>query len=325
MQLKIGVLNPNIGFLTGHKTMHKWAEYFINTYKCDTLTYEEAKTYDGDCIVCFNGRPDLLENVPPKEFKGLKFCHVMDYSFYPKESLKALRDNKVQFIGSYAQSDELDEFFKIYYAEFKGNVFSIPFGYNDDRFKDLHQSREMKCAGLGAINKVDEGIPDLKEYKTYFKNEEYSHPWRNTLRNNAVKMENIFRSYFPVEPESKDFSYNIEEVYNKYAFFTTCESICNYPSVKVYEGMASGCIFIGNKSHCYENIGLRSGYNCILHEKNDIEDFKRVLSEHINNPELLKQIKTNSKAHAKVFFNPKKIATNLYNKLKTECKTKCQS
>ena len=126
--MRIAVLNPNMGFLSGDKTMHQWAEMFINTYADKVVTYEEAKTYDGDAIVCFNGRPDLPENCPPKEFKGLKIVHLMDHVFQSVNTFRALRDNEIDYVMCYNRHDLHDQFFRYVYKGYIGKVIPVPFG-----------------------------------------------------------------------------------------------------------------------------------------------------------------------------------------------------
>jgi glycosyltransferase involved in cell wall biosynthesis len=321
--MKIGILNPNMGFLTGDRTMHKYAEIFMNKYTDKVLTYEEAKTYDGDAIVCFNGRPDLHENYPPKEFKGLKICHMMDHVFQAERTYENLKTNDIHYIMCYSRLDLFDTFFKRAYPDYIGKVISVPFGFNDKRFKNLKpfNERDNRVLALGAVNPVSDPLclADIKVFAEHYKDQEFTHRWRRKLAIHAqdTDMQNIMRSLLPEFPRTKDFDYDIVEAYNNYQMFTTCESIMGYPSVKTYEGMACGSVFIGNDHPCYAEIGLISGKNCILHKQDDLEDFKRIVKWGQDNPEKLEQIAKNGEAFVREKYTPQKIAKNLFYNLKT--------
>src|SRR5690606_6096546 len=117
--------------LSGDRSMHRWAEEFVNAFVEKEVSYEEAKHYKGDAIVCFNGRPDLPGNCPPSEFKGFKALHLMDHVFRTNETIQALRRNGVQTLLGYNKHDRHDAFFQHYYKDWVGKLIAVPFGYND--------------------------------------------------------------------------------------------------------------------------------------------------------------------------------------------------
>lgn len=318
--MRIALLDSNIDFFTGEQTTHRWADVFKQKYVETVIGYEEAKTYKGDAIVSFGGRPDLPNTVPPKEFKGTKVVHLMDFYFYPKEANENLVKNETDYVLGYADHSAYSNFFKDFYPDYTQRLIAVPFGF-DRRFlkiKEFSQRKNM-CVGLGAVNPIDEGIPDLYAYKMYYQKLQWAQPWRNTLRSKHAEhlLDGLMDSFFP-EPSlhgHKRFDYNIVDVYNDYKMFTTCESINGFPSVKTYEGMACGAVFVGNYHPCYRDIGLVDGYNCILHVPNDFEDFVRQLRYYRTHPEDLERIANAGRTHALENFTPEKVAVKLYEKL----------
>ena len=317
---KIGLLNFNYSFLSGDHSMHRWADCFREIAGCDMLNYEQAKHYSGDIIICLNGRPDLPEHVPPKEFHGLKLCHVMDSVFQATKAYNALKENKVDFILAYNRHDLYDQFFKTYYKDYINKVIPIPFGFNDYRFHSEvpFSKRINKCVGLGSVNPINDPLcgPDIEDFKTFFKDEPYMHRWRKKLVDNKEQLSTVMDSMFPEPPLTKDFSYDILRAYNNYQMFTTCESLMNYPSVKTFEGMACGTVFVGNKNACYEDIGFRNNANCILHKYEDLNDFKEVIEYYQQNPDTLKVVSENGMQLMKDNFAPDRIAWRLYKKIR---------
>jgi glycosyltransferase involved in cell wall biosynthesis len=312
---RIAVLEPNLGFLTGDRTLHRYAEVFMELFSDGVVSYDEAKTYQGDAIVCFNGRPDLDRNHPPKEFKGLKVVHLMDHVFQVERALKNLREHDVHYVLGYNRHDKYDPFFQAHFGEYVEKLIPVPFGFNDLRFRSTNRfsDRINKVVGLGAVNPVSDPLclTDIELYTTFHKNERWTHRWRKKLSDSIHFLENEMDSYFPQFPETKKFDYDILETYNAYKMFTTCEGIMNYPSVKVFEGMACGSVFIGNDNDCYKAIGLVSGQNCLLHRYEDVEDFKRTVQWAQENPKALEEISLNGQRFVRENFTPFKIASYL--------------
>ena len=317
--MKIAVQLPNRAFLAGDRTLHRWANVFIDSFVDAEVNIDEAKEYKGEAVVCLNGRPDLIRNCPPAEFRGLKACHIMDHSFNAKQAAKNMIDNNVHLALGYAQHDVLDPFFRKEYASYAEKIISVPFGF-DYRFvnKVPFSQRKKKCVGLGAVNLVNEGISDLKDYVACFgKYHKWTHEWRHTLReaHSRGELGVLMDSLFPAEDEYKKFDYNIVEVYNDYQMFTTCESVMNYPSVKTYEGMACGSVFVGNQNACYSAIGLVNGKNCILHNPNCVKSFKEAIQWAKQSPRNLEEIAKNGQEWVEKNFTPKAIAEKLYRDL----------
>jgi glycosyltransferase involved in cell wall biosynthesis len=318
--MRIAVLKPNWGFLSGEKSMHQWADKFIRNYANCVVSYEEAKTYQGDAIVCFNGRPDLLENYPPKEFKGLKVVHLMDHVFQAEKAYQNLKENGVHYVMCYSRLDLFDSFFREAYPDYIGKVISVPFGFNDLRFKNLKpfEERYDRVIALGAVNPVSDPlciINDIAMFAEHYKREEFTHRWRRKLEQRKEDLLPIMDSLLPSFPRTKDFDYDIVETYNNYQMFTTCESLMGYPSVKTYEGMACGSVFVGNDHPCYAEIGLVSGRNCLLHKQEDMADFSKAVEWGKVNPDKLKQIAENGEKFIRQSYSPEKVAKNLFTNL----------
>ncbi len=318
-EIKIALLNPNMGFLSGDKSMHRWAEEFIDHYVDEIVSYEEAKTYDGDMILCFNGRPDLPLNCPPKEFKGFKAVHLMDHVFQTDKTKQALLENEVDWVMGYNKHDKHDAFFQKFFPEYKDKVIHIPFGYNDRRFKDKNdfEDRKNKVVALGSVNPVSDPlcIADIERYAEFNKHEEFTHKWRRMLVNERNMLLPEMDSVLPIFPKTKDFSYDIVEKYNSYMMFTSGESIMNYPSVKTFEGIACGSVLVCSDHECYKELGFEDGFNCIMHKQYDIKDFQEKVRYYQALPTVLERISRQGKAFVSYNYRPKIIADKLYSKL----------
>lgn len=319
MKLKIAVLNPNMAFLSGDRSMHRWAEEFIDKYAHMTISYEKAKTYDGDIILCFNGRPDLPGQCPPKEFKGFKAVHLMDHVFQTEKTLLALQENDIDYVMTYNRHDKYDSFFKEVYTDYSDKVIPIPFGYNDNRFIDIKDfgARKNKVIALGSVNPVSDPLclADIEIYAEFNKQEDFTHKWRRMLVEDRNMLSPEMDSLLPVFPQTKNFDYDIVDTYNNYKMFTSGESIMNYPSVKTFEGMACGSVLVCSDHKCYRDLGLIDGLNCIMHKQYDIVDFRDKVRYYQEQPNLLKNISESGKHLMELNFTPKIIAKRLYNSL----------
>jgi len=317
--MRISVLMPNWGFLSGNRTLHRYSELFIEKYCERKLSYEEAKEYDGDVEIMFNGRPDLFNHCPPKEFKGVKIVHLLDHVFQAEESRRKLLENKVDYVMCYNRHDKYDEFFKYAYPEYINKVIPVPFGYNDLRFKQTKpfEERINKVVALGSVNPVNDPLcsDDIRQFVEFFKDEQWTHKWRRSLYVHSADLTKEMDSLLPSFPVTKDFNYDIVETYNKYKMFTSCESIMRYPSVKTFEGVSCGSVLVCSDHPCYADIGFIDGLNCIMHKDNDIKDFQRVVRKYQQEPELLKIISEAGKKHVEKNYNPQIIADRLYNKI----------
>ena len=159
-KLKIAVLNPNWGFISGERSMHLWAAKFIEKYCERELNHEEAQDYKGDVIIQLSGRPDLPFNCPPKQFKGLKLCHLFDHVFQTLRAVEALKENEVDYLLCYNRHDKYDSFFRSTYTNWIDKVIAVPFGYNNKRFSSntLFNLRKNKCVALGSVNPVKDPL-----------------------------------------------------------------------------------------------------------------------------------------------------------------------
>lgn len=321
MNLKIGVLKPNWGFISGDKSMHLWASEFIKRYCEKELTFEECKTYEGDMVIQVNGRPDLPYNCPPKEFKGIKVVHLQDHVFQVEKTKQILKENNVQYVMAYNRHDKYDPFFQANFPEYKNKVIGVPFGFNDKRFGDNKEfsSRKNKVIALGSVNPVSDPlcIADIEVYAKFNKHEEFTHKWRKMLVENSADLWKEMDSLLPVFPQTKNFDYDIVETYNNYKMFTSGESIMNYPSVKTFEGMACGSVLVCSDHQCYKDLGLINGLNCIMHKQCDIEDFKEQVSYYQHDQEALEKISQEGKRLVNYNYTPEHIAEKLFHNLET--------
>ena len=318
--MKIAIFSPNWAFLSGAKSMHRYVEEFVNEYCEKEVDYEEAKHYEGDIIVCFNGRPDLVNNCIPKEFKGMSVVHMQDYVFQSEKTLQVLKENEIDYLMCYNNHDRHDPFFRKAYGEYFGKVISVPFGYNDLRFKSETElrSRVNKVVALGSVNPVADPlcIADVKAYADFYKGEEFTHKWRRRLVINTEMLSDEMDSLLPIFPKTKDFDYDIVDTYNSYRMFTSGESIMNYPSVKTFEGMACGSALVCSDHACYKELGLIGGYNCVMYKQYDVFDFKKQVNYYQYHMDDLERIAKMGQKLVEKQYNPKAIAKNLFHELK---------
>ena len=313
--MKIATLEFNGNFLAGDRSMHLYADVFRKKYCEANLTMEEAKTYNGDVIMCFNGRPDL-GGCPPREFKGKSFIHLMDHNFQTAKTLRALEECHDPYLMVYQGVKKYDPFFRHFFNKYHDRTIDVPFGYNNLRFKNTKpfNERKNKVVALGAVNPVSDPlcINDIRHFAEFFKDEEYTHKWRHMLRSATAELSEIMDSRLPTIPKTKDFDYDIVQEYNDYKMFTTCESIMRYPSVKTFEGMACGSVLVCSDHHCYKDLGLRHGVNCIMHKDLNINSFNYIVGEWLSRPRDLEKIAEKGRLFAYGYYTPSAVADNLY-------------
>lgn len=306
--------------------LYRWYRHRLNPFSyIDPLRLifsEKRLNRLADVLICLNGRPYLEQNKPLKNFRGLKIHHVMDYTYFPGESYETLLEGGVDFVLGYNRHDKYCEFFQKKYPEYIGRVISAPFGFAP-RFQNNtpFEARINKCIALGSVNSFDDPLhnaPDFKEVNEHFlaKGERFMHKFRRMLVENEEHLKEIMDSKLPHYPQTKDFSYNIVEVFNKYRMFVSCESLQYFPPAKVFEGPSAGCVMVCSTHSCLDDFGFKDGINCIKHKEFDIEDFREKVTYYINNPDKLKRIQEESAKFVRENYNHAAVAEKVFNSIK---------
>lgn len=300
--------------------------YFLYRYRLNPLQYkitffENFLNISVDVLVCFNGHPYRKENKPVKSFIGLKIYHLMDYTFFPEESNKALEQGGVQYVFGYAKHNLYCKFFQKLYPNYVDKLIPVPFGFAD-RFKNniLFSKRKNKIVALGAINSflgVTNDILALKTVNKFFlcSGEKFMHKFRRILLKYENDLEYIMESKLPRYPKTVNFDYDLSEVFNKYKMFVSCESLQFFPPAKTFEGVAAGSVLVCSDHPCYSDLGFKDGVNCIKYKEYDIKDFEKKVHSFLLKEKKLHLIQRNAVKFVRQNYNHSAIAKKLYVKI----------
>lgn len=325
----IRIYNPII-YISSTKhlgwALYRWYKHKLNPFsymKWSRVTFSKKKLNQAaDVLVCFNGKPYLEPNSPVKEFEGMKVYHLMDYSYFPSESYNVLVDGDVDFVLGYNRHDKHSDFFKEKFPKYIDKVIPAPFGFTS-RFEDKTPFAERlnKCIALGSVNSYVDPLhdrADFKEINQYFldRGEKFMHKFRRMLVEREGDLKEIMDSKLPHYPETKDFGYNIVDVFNRYRMFVSCESLEYFPAAKAFEGPASGCVMVCSTHPSFTELGFEDGVNCIKHEEFDVEDFRRKVTYYIDHPDKLKKIQEAGKKFVRENYSYETVARHVFNSIK---------
>ncbi|MBN4067474.1 glycosyltransferase family 1 protein [Simkania negevensis] len=274
-----------------------------------------------DALICFAGRADLPAFAPVKGFHGLKVYHLMDYVFQADRCKKNLVDAGVDYVMGYTDHGKYCPFFHKHYPQYIDKVIPVPFGFGE-RFQRTvpFQERKQKVIAAGSVNPVRDPMvknpDDLKEYTTFYQDEEWTHRWRRKLAENTIPLQSMMESVLPQFPKTKDFSYDVVSLFNQYQMFANDEGLLAFPPARTYEGAAVGCTMIAAHHPCYTDLGFEDGVNCILHNPLDLDDFKErtvYYQEHQNELERIAEAGYNLVTSR---YTHEKVAHTLFNHIK---------
>lgn len=275
-----------------------------------------------DVLLNFNGVIDTDMTDTVKNFPGLKIFHIMDYFWVQpgSEQYTKLKNIGVDYLMSYGSPDKYCSYFKKTYPDYIGKVIPVPYGFAL-RFKNTtpFKKRLQKCIALGSVNPLnrpDAPKPYWSETATFFKKEKWMHKFRKMLADNKRSLLPIMDSLLPVYPQVTDHSYDIVKVLNNYQFFTTCESIYNFPTAKSFEGSAAGSIQVCSTHPCFTDLGFKDGVNCIKHKEFDIKDFKKKITYYLKHQNKLKKIQQNGTKFVRQNYSHPVVASKLFHIIK---------
>jgi hypothetical protein len=281
------------------------------------LVYDvKALSRVADVLLCFNQAACLPDNLPPREFTGLKIWHVMDFNFRAAACYEALRRGGVDFLMAYARLDRDCAFFQRYYPGYLGKVIPVPFGFGE-RFQDRTPfgQRIQKVVAMGAINPVDQGStnPDspLREYAEFYRAEGHSQLWRKLLSEHEESLRDVLVSFLPKPPAVSRPSDDPVELLNKYALYANDESICGFPPARTYEGAATGAAMVSSHHPAFTDLGFVDGENCIMHRPLDVEHFRERVLYYLDRPAELATLARNGTAMVREHYTHEAVANRL--------------
>lgn len=274
-----------------------------------------------DVLVGLAAWPYQLENRPPLGFNGLKAYHVMDYVFHAREMHEILTAAGVDFVIGYTFHDEYDPFFAEMYPNFAGRVIAMPFGAAERFFVNTpFSTRELKVIGLGSINPVRDPLADeseLADYIEYHSGTTWTHAWRRELLEKAGALSDIFEHRFPDFPDTRNLEYDAVVELTRFAMFANDAGLMGFPPARTYEGAAAGAALVCDGHPSYRDLGFEDGVNCIVHRPMDIEDFRRVVTGYIRDPEALEKVASAGRALARERYSHDAVADELCRDLET--------
>lgn len=282
------------------------------------LTVKSLNKY-ADVVISFNGRPDKKHNCPPLGFKGLKFCHLMDFVFYPSLANAALETAGVDYVFTYSNHGQQSDFFRAYYPKYSDKTISIPFGYGK-RFinKIPYKVRINKCVALGSINPVNDHLCPpgmLNEYTDFYKDIFFTHYLRRAIVEHRNEWRDVFvADALPVYPETKNPSYDAVSELNKYTMFVNDAGIMQFPPARTYEGIACGAVMVAEDLPCFREMGFVSGKNCIMFKPGHFDEMvEKVRYYQVNFDDLAKIQAESLKLAAQ--YSHEQVAKRLYERL----------
>lgn len=258
-----------------------------------------------DALLCFNGRPYLKPNEMTNKVKVKKIFHVMDFSERIDEISEQMDKGQVDLLLGYCRHDYHSSFFRKFFSKYCGRVIPVSFGYSE-RFKFIvpFEERKNKCIALGSVNPINDPLINqdgLKDFIAYYSEHEYSHEIRKAVVDHVNEWSNEIDSMLPVYPNTKNPNYNAVDVLNEYSMFLNDASIDKFPPARTYEGIACGCVMVGENLQVFKELGFEDGVNCVLFEQGDYHNMLIKIRYYMDNPQLLKKIQLNSLELAKKF------------------------
>jgi hypothetical protein len=273
-----------------------------------------------DALVCFNYLPHAAGNQPPRRFSGLKVWHTMDFVFNAPAANRALEKGGVSAVMGYCDHSRHSAYFRVAYPRFTGRVIPVPFGFASRFAVDIEAtSRVPKVIALGSVNPVVEpGLPRIANvdgYARFYSDQQWTHRWRRCLVENLHEFSDLVDSQLPVWPETKNPKYDAVAMMSRYAMFLNDEGLMAFPPARTYEGPAAGALLVGNQHPCYADFGFRDGVNCILHQPQSLEDFRRRVQELLSEPAQLRNLAIAGTEFVRSRYSHPAIAAELHRRL----------
>ena len=271
-----------------------------------------------DVVVSFNGRPDIPANCPPREFHGMKICHLMDFVFFPRQAEEALEKANVDYVLAYSNHGEQSAFFRQYYTKYEDSIINVPFGYGDRFVNSIpFDERLNKCIALGSVNPVNDPMCPagmLDDYKEYFKDTFFTHYLRREVVEHRDEWQSEFSDLLPTWPETKNPHYDPVFELNKYTMFLNDAGLMQFPPARTYEGIACGAVMVAEDLPCFRELGFVEGKNCILFTPGNFAEMVKKIRYYQKNNTRLVYIQNESLKLAKKYTH-KAVAAQLYRRI----------
>lgn len=272
-----------------------------------------------DVLLNFNshlGKSQFTKNL--NKFNGVKVYHVNDYFWNrPGSDLNKLMINSgVDFLMGYAQHDKFCSYFQKTFPTYINKTISVPFGFSE-RFLTLKRfsDRKNKCVALGSVNPLRPNDVDETNYiesAGHFNDEIWFHKFRRQIVEQRNSIEFQIDSLLPIYPVYKDFKYDLVQKFNEYKMFVSCESIFNFPPAKYFEGPASGTVLFCSDHECNKVLGFESEINCVMYEKNSLDDLIEKIKYFMEKPSELETIQRAGTKFVIENYSHKQIAKKLF-------------
>ncbi|NQV22210.1 MAG: glycosyltransferase family 1 protein [Rhodospirillales bacterium] len=283
-----------------------------------TYVMNEADLNSYDVWMGWQGAKQLPFELIPRHFPGIKLYHVMDYSFRTREAAEICKEFQFDYLMGYSRHDQWCGFFRSHFQDYENRVVPVPFGFGP-RFVNQapFYERKPKCAAMGAVNLVNDtnfSTEILDAYVDYFRDDEWAHPMRQSIRENIDQLDNIITNFLATWPERVNLAYDSVQELNRYQLFVNDDSVMHYPPARTYEGVACGSVMVCSDNPCFNDYGWIDGVNCLRHRFADLDSFQRVVADALADQDRLAEIRKTSLAHAKRFAHIE-VARGLYDTL----------
>lgn len=261
-----------------------------------------------------------------KNSKANFLIHLSHY-VYSIETLskRAKSLNKIFFIAE-ANLQKHSSFFKKFFSWYSEEFFVLPF-CPQKRFVDLEGERSKLALAIGAITFEINEQAFIEHFHTnilqpsrelILKNKKefrdldviinklpsrFEH--KGALSHISSRFINHLKSMVKGNEEKRYYSLDIVELYNSYKYFLCPPELGELPGIGMSEGMASGSIFITERSAFLEDYGMVAGRDYLEYD-GTLEGLSRLLDECHE-----KEVDT------ELYLNSKNIAFNNF------CQEKC--
>ncbi|MDA8739017.1 glycosyltransferase [Luminiphilus sp.] len=291
---------------------------FLNLDDYDIVFSAKSLSSRADVLLDINLLRGSLEHELPmslRHFDGLKVAHIGDYFWYHPTSAKNQRLEAVgvDHLFGYSMHDRYCGFFHKKFPKYRGKTWGIPFGF-ESRFvkKKPFRDRINKVVALGSVRALRPPLVNPNNYmesSKYFSDDDWFHRFRRRLGENKDQLGSVMDSMLPDSHNNLNAKYDLPAKFNDYKMFTSCESIYNFPSAKVYEGMASGSVLVCADHDCNKDIGLIDTENCIMFKYENLAEFALKVEHFQRKPEELEGIAREGERFVQLNYDHNKIAS----------------
>jgi hypothetical protein len=237
------------------------------------------------------------------------YIHLSHYYLDVEHISTNIRKLNIGFLVSESNLNRSSSF----YTHFFGNehdVRRLPFVFSD-RFKKTQAfaCRNGTCVALGSLSHTHGDAPRYAAFHKFFKTP-YLAPFRKILYDEKERLSGLidvmimnpykgdnsspnkfqrFVSRFQ-SPKSNYYSFDIVSILNQYKMFLVPEEAAGLPAALFVEGMACGCVYVGNLNYpIYTDFGMREGVHYVGYS-GSLEDLIEKVNFYNENRDALEKI-----------------------------------